>query len=110
MVEFRNLHSNRSLDLCKMVHDSGINSWYLDDMIKLRRMRWVGYTVCMVVVRNSFSILVLKPQRKKLFVGVSHRRLALTETGCEGWTGIEMVRTESISSVESLQSTMSGYI
>jgi hypothetical protein len=37
-------------------------------MIKLRMMQRVGYVACMEEMRRTYTILVEKPERKKLFV------------------------------------------
>jgi hypothetical protein len=35
-------------------------------VIKSRRIRWAGHAECMGEIRNSFNILIGKPERKRL--------------------------------------------
>jgi hypothetical protein len=58
-------------------------------MIKLRRMKWVGYVACMVEIRNAYKILVSNPEWKRFLGRTRHRwevsiKMVLAEIRQEG--------------------------
>jgi len=66
-------------------------------VIKSRRMRWVGYIVCMGERRGIYRVLVGKPEVKRPFGKPRHRRednikMDLQEVGCVCVDWIELAQ------------------
>jgi hypothetical protein len=66
-------------------------------VIKSRRMRWVGQVACMGEGRGVYRVLVGKSEGKRPLGGPRHRRennikLALQEVGCKGKDWIELAQ------------------
>jgi hypothetical protein len=49
-------------------HDEELHNWYLSPnvirMIKSRRMMWAGYIACIGEKKNTYRVLIGKPERK----------------------------------------------
>jgi len=61
---------------------------YIIRVIKSKKIRWVKHKACMNVMRNSYRILVKKPEGKRQPGGPKHTRegnikMDLKATGCE---------------------------
>ena len=66
-------------------------------VIKSRRMRWVGHVAHMGQRRDAYSMLVLKPEGKRHLENPRHRwenniRTDLKETGWKGVDWIDLVQ------------------
>jgi len=58
-------------------------------MITSRRMRWAGYVVCMGEMRNAYSILIGKPEGKRLLGRPRHRwEDIIMHLMVIGWEGV----------------------
>jgi hypothetical protein len=71
-----------------------------DDVIKSRRMRWEGDVARTREMRNSYNILVRKPEGKKSQGRPTRRldnnvRLDVREVGWKLWTGWILFRLET---------------
>jgi hypothetical protein len=75
---WKKLHKEEFHNLCSSLH--------IIRMIKSRRMRWLGHVVHMGEIRNSYKILVGKPERKRPLRRPKEEniKMDLTETGLEG--------------------------
>ena len=79
---------------CRRLHNEELNDLYsslnIVRVIKSRRMRWVGHVARMGERRGVYSVLVGKPECKRLLEdpGVDGRiirvKIDLREVGCEG--------------------------
>jgi hypothetical protein len=78
---------------CRRLHNGEHYKWYTTPniirVIKSRKMRWAGLVAHMGEMRNTYEILVGKPEEKTR----EHIRMDLRETGWEGvnefmWLGI----------------------
>jgi hypothetical protein len=66
-------------------------------MIKSRRMRWMGHVTHMAEIRNSYKILVQKPEGKRPLKRPKHRwedyiKIYLREIGLEGVDQIHLAQ------------------
>jgi hypothetical protein len=83
---WRRLHNEALHNLC--------TSPNIIRMIKLRRMRWVVYVTCIGEMKNSYNILVGKPEGKRPLVRQRCRwedniRMDIREIGRQaGWQAI----------------------
>jgi hypothetical protein len=64
-------------------------------MIKSRRMRWIAHVARIGKKRNSYRILVGKPERKRPTGRQRHRwfgniKIDLREIGCDGMNWIDL--------------------
>ena len=87
--EWRKLHKEELNNLYSSPH--------IVQVIKSRRMRWLGHVVHMGKKRGIYRILVGKPEQKRLLRrprhrGVNNIKLELQEGGCGGTDWIELAQ------------------
>jgi len=77
----------------RKLHNEELNDLYsspnIVQVIKSRRMRWVGYVVHMGEERGVYRVLVGKPEGKRP-LGRPRHRIDLQEVGCRGMDRIEL--------------------
>jgi len=84
----------------RKLHNEKLNDLYSPNIvrvIKLRRMRWVGYVARVEEKRGVYRVLVGKPEGKRPLGRPRHRwedniKLYLQEVGCEGMDWIKLAQ------------------
>ena len=83
----------------RKVHHEDLNELYSSPnivwVVKLRRVRWVGHTICMAGSRGIYRVLVGKPEGKRPLGRCRHRwedniKLDFQEVGCGGMDWIQL--------------------